>query len=151
MRLLYNYVYSCYLWKLVHVQEWNEFIMVCIERNSTLVCNIPGRASCRKINLRFLCQALTRTLHWSEPQSRFGSNINRFYTILSRHERRIVDTRAHSACPPTLTPGAHVLSFVLCGCGSSEFKGRIYAVYERHRTEHIGNSIHGATSSPYAH
>lgn len=42
MRLLYNYVYSCYLWKLIHVQERIEFIMECIEHNSTLVCNIPG-------------------------------------------------------------------------------------------------------------
>jgi len=34
--------------------------MECIERNSTLVCNIPGRASCRKI-ICDLCQALTQT------------------------------------------------------------------------------------------
>jgi len=35
--------------------------MECIERNSALVCNIPGRASCRKI-ISDLRQALTQTL-----------------------------------------------------------------------------------------
>lgn len=91
-------------------ERWIYCIMECIERNSALVRNIPGRASCRKINLRSL-SGINPDFHRSEPRSLFGSNINRSCTDpFTRWEPDCRYTRVHSRWHT----GAHALSPTLC-------------------------------------